>query len=371
MYPHLVQLLRSKDVKILGLRFLHSPSWTISPYGCERLTIDGIYIFSDQRLGVWADGIDLDGCKDVRIINSTIETGDDAIVFYSMNWFGPALPCENITISNCRLSSASSALKFCDGNMNSVRNVTVSNCVITGSNRGIAFMVYDGGTVENVVLSDLVILCQRYDWFWWGNGDPIYFTIQRRSESQGKPPAPDEPPAGSIRNVIIRNVIAHGQGSCLISGHRDNWLENISLENVRLFLSTDPAAAYDRSVDAVQFRYARRLKVRDLEIFWDKPELSQWRSALTFQDVDGLELNGFSGGPAKLGADIPAVVFTDVENARVINSAPRQGTEVFLRVQGARSNEIHLVGNQLRNVRAPFQVDAQVRAGVVKETGSF
>ena len=80
--------------------------------------------------------------------------------------------------------------------MNSVRNVTVDNCVITGSNRGIAFMVYDGGYVENVVLSNLIVNTQRFDWFWWGNGDPIYFTIQRRSESQGLPPKPDEPPAG-------------------------------------------------------------------------------------------------------------------------------------------------------------------------------
>ncbi len=78
-------------------------------------------------------------CKDLRISNCTIETGDDAIVFYSMNCFGPALPCENITVTNCRLSSASSAIKFCDGNMNCVRNVTIDNCTITNSNRGIAF----------------------------------------------------------------------------------------------------------------------------------------------------------------------------------------------------------------------------------------
>ena len=62
-----------------------------------------------------------------------------------MNWFGPALPCENITVTNCRLSSASSAIKFCDGNMNAIRNVTIDNCVITDSNRGLAFMDFDGG----------------------------------------------------------------------------------------------------------------------------------------------------------------------------------------------------------------------------------
>ena len=68
--------------------------------------------------------------------------------------------------------------------MNCVRNVTVDNCVITGSNRGIAFMVYDGGYVENVVMSNLVINTHRFDWFWWGDGDPIYFidpAAQRRA----------------------------------------------------------------------------------------------------------------------------------------------------------------------------------------------
>jgi hypothetical protein len=371
MYPHMVLLLRCKDVRIAGLSFLHSPSWTINPYACERLTIDGVYIHTSLKDGVWADGIDPDGCKDVRIANSTVETGDDAIVFYSSNAWGPPLPCENITITNCRLSSASSALKFCDGNMNSVRNVTMDNCVITGSNRGIAFMVYDGGYVENVVLSNLIINTQRFDWFWWGNGDPIYFTIQRRSESQGLPPKPDEPPAGSIRNVIIRNVIAHGKGSCLILGHPNSWLQNVSLENIKLFLSTDPSAAYDRTVNAMQFRYARDLKVRDLEVIWEKPELSQWQSALSFLDVQGLKVENFVGGPAKLQTDIPAVVFDQVEDATICNSKARAGTQVFLKVKGSNSRHVYLVGNELHEVRSPYQVDAEVKEGAVKQVGDY
>jgi hypothetical protein len=370
VYPHLVQLLRSKDIKISGLSFLHSPSWTINPYGCERLTIDGIYIYSDQKYGVWADGIDPDGCKDVIIANSTIVTGDDAIVFYSMNWYGPALPCENITITNCRLSSASSAIKFCDGNMNCVRNVTVNNCVISGSNRGIAFMVYDGGYVDNVVLSNLVVICQRYDWYWWGNGDPIYFVIKRRSESLGQPIKHDEPPAGSIRNVIIRNVIAHGKGSCLISGHPDSWLERVSLENVKLFLSTDPSAAYDRSVHAMQFRYARDLKLRDVEVVWEKPESGKWQTALYLQDIIGLKIEGFVGAPAKSQSTAPALVFDQIQHASVSNSQTRPGTQLFLKVTGAKSQNIHLLGNELYGGRA-YQVDPEVKKGAVKEVSSF
>ncbi|PYV33014.1 MAG: hypothetical protein DMG22_11460 [Acidobacteria bacterium] len=369
VYPHLVMLLRSKDVRISGLSFLDSPSWTIYPYACERLTITGVYIHSSQKMGVWADGIDPDGCKDVIISNSVIETGDDAIVFYSSNISGPALPCENITITNCRLSSSSSALKFCDGNMNAIRNVTVDNSVITGSNRGIAFMVYDGGTVTDVVLSNLIVNCDRFDWFWWGNGDPIYFTIQRRSESQGLPPKPGEPPAGSIRNVLIRNVIAHGKGSCLIMGHPTSPLENVRLENIQLFLSTDRSAAYDRSVHAMYFRYARDLKVKDLEVIWLEPESSKWQSAVYFQDVQRLLLNDFAGAPAK--ADFPAIVLDQVEGATITNSLAKTGTRVFLSVSGSKSRAIDLVGNDLHEARTPYRLDPHLKPGTVKATGNF
>jgi len=371
-YPHLIQIIRCEDLKITGLWFLHSPSWSINLWGCERVTIDGIYVHTSQKYGVWADGIDPDGCKDLIIANSVIETGDDAVVFYSTNTFGPARPCENITITNCRLSSASSAIKFCDGNQNSVRNVTIDNCVITGSNRGIAFMVFDGGYVDNVVLSNLVVNCKRYAWYWWGNGDPIYFIIRRRGEIEGKTPGPNDPPAGSIRNVIIRNVIAHGQGSCLITGHPESWLKNVSLENIKFFLSSDSSVAgYDRSVDAMQFRYAKNLKVKDVEVFWEKPASAKWRSALTFQNIAGLRLEGFAGGPAKPGTDVPAVVLNNVTDATILNSFPSPGTELFADIKGSKSQGIYLVGNELHGVRTHFKVEDGATESAVKEANNF
>jgi hypothetical protein len=321
--------------------------------------------------GVWADGIDPDGCKDLRISNCTIETGDDAIVFYSTNSWGPALPCENITITNCRLASASSAVKFCDGNMNCVRNVTVDNCVITGSNRGVAFMVAQGGYVSNVVLSNLVIDTKRYDWFWWGDGDPIHFMIERGSEKLGQPDKPGEPPAGSIRNVIIRNVIAHGQGSCVITGHPTSWLENISLENVRLFISTNPSSLYDKAVNALQFRYARNLKLKDVEVTWEKPEWVNWQSALYFEDVDGLKLQGFAGGPAKPQADIPAVVLDKVNDATILNAAPGPGTQVFVEVKGAKSQKIYITRSALHDVKTPYKLDPEVKPGTVEAVKNY
>jgi hypothetical protein len=371
LYPHLVLLLRCKDVRIAGLSFLHSPSWTINPYACERLVIDGVYIYSSLKEAVWADGIDPDGCRDVRITNSTIETGDDAVVFYSSNIWGPPLPCENITISNCRLSSASSALKFCDGNMNSIRNVTVDNCVISDSNRGIAFMVFDGGYVSDVVLSNLIIACHRFDWFWWGDGDPIHFNIKRRSEVTGQPSQPGEPPAGSIRNVLIRNVIARGKGSCLINGHPESWLEGISLENLKLFLSADLEAPYDKTVHAMKFRWARGLKLKDVEVIWDKPGSEKWESALDFEDVQGLEIEGFAGRQAQPGTATAAVALSRVEDAVVRDSKARPGTGLFLLIKGESSRAIHLLGNDFRQARIPYQLESDVRKEEVWASGNY
>ena len=310
--PRIVLLLRCTDVRITGLKFLRSRSWTINPYACKRLVIDGVYIYSSQKEGVWADGIDPDGCQDVRISNSTIETGDDALVFYSADIWGPALPVENVTVTNCRLSSASSAIKFCDGNSNAIRRVNINNVVITNSNRGIAFMVFDGGIVEDVVLSNITIETRRYDWFWWGDGDPLHFNIKRRSEVDGHA-KPNEAPAGKIRNVIIQNVIAHGAGASVINGHPDSWLEGVRFDNVKLFVSSDPAAAYEHTATALTVRQARGLRMSNVEIDWEKPYASTWTNGLSLDQVKDAILDHVEVHPAP-GSKSQAISMTAVEN---------------------------------------------------------
>ena len=363
-------LLRCRDIRIAGVSFLHSPSWTIHPVACERLVIDGVYIYSSLKEAVWADGIDPDGCRDVRIANSTIETGDDALVFYSMDWFGPARPCENITVTNCRLSSASSALKFCDGNIAGIRNVTVSNCVLTGSNRGIAFMTFDGGPVENVVLSDLVIDCVRHDWFWWGDGEPFHFNIKRRSEVHAGWPQDKDRPAGAIRNVKIQNVIARGAGASVCNGHPDSWLDGVSFENVRLTITHDPRFPYDKAVNALTIKQARNLRLRDLEVVWEKPGYAPWQSALRFEEVEGLVLEGFSGGPAPDAKGTAAVVFDRVAGATVRASRFARGTEIGIALAGAGTKDILFIGNDFRGAREAFVRGRDVDPAAVREVGN-
>jgi Glycosyl hydrolases family 28 len=369
-FGKLVLLLRCKDVRIAGLSFINSPSWTIHPYGCERVVIDGVYIRSSLREGVWADGIDPDGCKDLRISNSTIETGDDAICFYSMNWFGPALPCENIAVTNCRLTSASSAIKFSDGNMNAIRNVTIDNTIITGANRGIAFMDFDGGAVSDVVLSNLTIETVRHDWFWWGDGDPLHFNIKRRSEVHKSVKPGTDAPAGKIRRVLITNVIARGKGSSIVNGHPESWLEDITIDNFKLYISSDPKAPYDKAVHGLTFRHVKNLTLKDVEVSWGEPESAGWQSALSLEEITGLVLDGFVGRQAKIGAAVPAVILREVEDAVIRNARALAGTGTFFHFTGRRTSDITLDRNDLRKARVPYSADADVRKGAIRTVGS-
>jgi len=368
-YGRLVLLLRCTDVRIEGLSFVRSPSWTINPYACRRLVIESVYIHTSLREGVWADGIDPDGCSDVRISNCTIETGDDAIVFYSTPIWGPALPCENITITNCRLSSASSAIKFCDGNNVCVRNVVIDNCVITDSNRGIAFMTFDGGSVSDVVISNCTIDCRRFDWFWWGDGDPLYFMSRRRFAELHPELGREDPPAGAIRNILIKDVIAHGKARCLLRGHPSQWLEGIRFDDVRLFLSADPSADYNKEGSGLTIRYAKDVALRNVEVILENPSTPKWKSPLAFEDAKDVFVEGFRGRLPK-GSREPAISLKNVTGA-IIHNCRVDPAGATLLVVGTGSRDVTLDPGALPEIPeapAPRRPPSRRKPGVRAKT---
>ncbi len=149
-----------------------------------------------------------------------------------------------------------------------------------------------------------------------GDGDPIHFNVKKRGEVHAKWDPKNDRPAGQIRNVRIRNVFARGQGSSVINGHPENWLENITFEGVRIAVSHDPGALYDKAVHALSFDMVRNLRLRDVEVVWEKPESDQWRAAAYFDRVDGLVIDGFTGKAADDGS---AVILDRVSSAEIRN----------------------------------------------------
>ena len=371
-YPHLLWLGRCNNVRITGLSFLHSPSWSFALFACSRVVIDGIYIYTSLKDAVWADGIDIVSCHDISISNSTIATGDDciAIVCGIPEW-GPDYPTENITITNCRFSSASAAIKFTEGNSRLVQHVVISNCAIFDCNRGITLQIATGGTVRDVVFSNITMDLHRFDWFWAGDGNAFNIEIHRTSEWNKEPPKPGEPGPGLIKDVIFHDIIVHCQGTSEIAGHPERPLEGITFANIKFFISSDPKSPYDTATSAMIFRRAKNLKLRNIEVYWDKPTYDKWESALVVEDVDGLQLSGFSGNAAWPDQNIPAVSLKNVRNANVDDSVAPADTNVFLKIGGASTQDVHLLGNDFHQAKVPYLLDPDVKPASVTALDNF
>ena len=354
----MIVLVNCKDVQIKGISLLNSPIWNIHPRRCERLLIDGVYIYSSLIDGVNSDGIDPDCCKDVRISNCIIETGDDCISLKSdARRGGESGPCENIMITNCRFTSASAAVKIGDEIFSPIRHVLIDNCVIRNSHRGFAFMILDGGEVSDVIISNLTIECSRHDWFWWGQGDPFYFMIGKRNENSG---------LGKFKNILIKNVIARAKGSSIISGHPDSPLEGITLDNVKIFMSIDPNNYFQEAVNGIECQNADDLTLRDIEIVWDKPASKKWRSALYLKDIGNLTLDGFVGRQAYTDANEPAVVLDQVDGANIRNCKAMPGTGEFLHFSGDKTKDILLFGNDFSKAKVQYGQGQEVNKNAIR-----
>ena len=372
VYPHLLWLGRSKNVSITGLSFLRSPSWTFAFFACSRVVIDRIYIYTSLKEAVWADGIDIVSSNDISISDSTIVTGDACIVFVcGIPEWGPAYPCEDITVTNSRLSSASAAIKFSEGNSNLIRHILVNNCAIFDTNRGLTLQIATGGTIRDVVISNLTMDLHRFDWFWAGDGNAFNFEIKRTSEWNGEPRKPSEPGPGLIRDVIIHDVIVHCQGTSQIEGHPERPLEGVTFANIKFYISSDPAAPYDTATHALIFRRAKNLKLRNIEVNWEKPTFDKWQAALLVENVDGLELDGFTGNSAWPERGIPAVILSHAQNATVRNAQAPPGTNVFLKIVGTNAHDIHLVGNDFHEAKIPYTLDSEVNPENVTALDNF
>ena len=285
--PGIINFTGCTDVSIRDVQVVESAFWSVHLQDCERVNVDGLYIASDRHNGVNADGLDIDACHYVTVSNCRIDTGDDALCLKTTR-SAKASPCKAITVTNCILTSSSAALKIGTESHADVEDITVSNCVISGANRGLNMIVRDGGTVRNVLFSNLVIRTERKETFWWGNGDPLWFTIQRRD---------GHPTGGGIENVVIDNVIAYGQSGIRMEGF-SNRLKNVRLSRVQLFM--EPETAVDkRSHNAFLFDGIDGLSLTDCSVHWNErhPEPT-WESAYLFRRIDGLKLEDVEGTKA-------------------------------------------------------------------------
>ena len=223
-----------ENVVVRDLNLLNSTDLTLYLLGCENVRVSGLNIVGH------IDGISPDCCKDVVISDCIVKTGDDGIVLKSSYSLLKHKFCENVTITNCVVSSRCSAIKLGTESNCGYRNITISNCVVENTRlSGLALEIADGGIMENITVTNITMR---------NVGTPFFIVLCNR----GRGPKFTE--NGIVRNIYINNFVATGPFepweacihdyynqytlqnpepiTCSITGHKNQKVENVVLSNV-------------------------------------------------------------------------------------------------------------------------------------------
>lgn len=229
--PNLVRLIECKEINLEGVTFENGAMWTIHLLACENVHCSNVKIYS--RCNRNNDGIDIDSCENVAVSDCHIVSGDDSIVLKSTS----PKPCKNITIINCILSSLCNALKMGTESNGGFQNISISNCVIYDTRiSGVTIQTVDGGETENIIVNNITMR---------NVNNPIFVRLGNRARPCC--PGQETPKVGTMRKILISNIIATGSDDvgCGISGIPENFIEEISLQNINLSLK----GGITRSID--------------------------------------------------------------------------------------------------------------------------
>jgi hypothetical protein len=296
--PSLLVLRDSRDLRLTGITVRRSPFWSVHFANCEDVVVERVRIESSLEAGVNADGLDIDGCRRVRVRGCTIATGDDAVCLKSTRGEAGGAACEDVTVEDCVLTSTSCALKIGTETYGDFRRIVFRDCEIRDSNRGLGIFVRDGATVSDVTFSRIRIECNRKHYPWWGDGDPLRFVVLKRK--------PDSK-IGRIEKVRVEDVTARGQGTSLIAGLGPETVSGVSLVRTRLTMEAE-GKPDKRATDGLIVRDAAQVSLEDVDIRWDTARGTEpkWRSGLRVERADDLRLEQVRIDAAP-GAGAPAV----------------------------------------------------------------
>lgn len=283
--PAMINFIECKNVLLEGVLFENSPSWNIHPLMCTNVIIDHITV-RNPSYAQNGDGIDVESSKNVLILNSSFDVGDDAICIKSgkdEEGRRRARPAENILVDNCKVFKGHGGFVVGSEMSGGVRNISVSNCQFLGTDVGLRFKSNRGrgGLVENIYIHDIYMFDIATDSFLFD----LYYGGKSASESLDdrdtsavevkKTPVTKETP--SFRNIYVTNIVSrNARRAMFFNGLPEMNISNINVENA--IISARYGAVICES-DGIKFKNVHIMQ--------------QTGAALTLQNVKNFELKGF------------------------------------------------------------------------------
>lgn len=354
--PFLLRVVRCEGVEVTGVHLNYAAAWTSHYFQCKKVRINKVKIVSH---GVaHNDGMDIDGCQDVRISNCDIESGDDALCFKTTS---SKMACSNIVVTGMRLKSGHGAIKMGTESMAPFENISISDCYIYNTNNGgIKLLTVDGAHLRNVQISNITMVEVK---------TPILLRLGSRLNVFRKGQDTQQP-TGTFENVVIRNVKAQASANAqlkppsgiLITGVPGHYITNVTLENIEIKLAGGGKTEHSRqavpeAIDkypevktfgplvpayGIWARHVKGLKLLNVSFTLDSNDV---RPAFVCEDGKDITLSGCKI-PATTGAQA-IVRLENVSGATISNNEVKGTADVFVRLENTSAKAVKFEKNKI------------------------
>lgn len=220
--PMMLRFLNCSKIRLDGLYLINPAAWCSAWLYCNDIAVSNISIHS--RVNGNGDGLDFDGCQDVRVTNSNFDTSDDCICLQTSN---PDKPCQNVVVSNCTFTSKWAGVRIGLLSQSTISNVAISNCTFRDiQDSGLKIQQNEGGKMHNMVFSNLVMTSVPR---------PIFMTFcqQRAGDDTPEELAPLQSMGGFMfNNIMVDNSMCDTNSLFVLSALEGHYIENVAIRNV-------------------------------------------------------------------------------------------------------------------------------------------
>ena len=261
--PVLIGIRNCENVLLEDCLFQNSPCWNIHPLMCKNVIINNITV-RNPWYSQNGDGLDVDSCENVLVINSSFDVGDDAICIKSgkdEDGRRRARPCRNLIVDNCIVFHGHGGFVVGSEMSGGVENIKVSNCRFLGTDVGLRFKSCRGrgGVVKNIYIEDIVMMNIPTE--------PLLFDLHYGGKSAVEAAAEGASPfdveyvevdetTPQFRDIYIKDVVCSGAARAMyFNGIPEKNIENIVVEDCEIV-----------SIKGADLRYSNGVQLKNVNI---------------------------------------------------------------------------------------------------------
>ena len=305
--PKMIRLINCSHIRVRDITLQWPASWTSEWRYSDDLAFDHITISSRGISN--GDGLDFDGCTNVRVTNSKFDNGDDCLCLQTSL---TDKPCKNIFIEGCSFSGRWAGIRVGLLSRGNFEDVVMTNCVFNNHNdSGLKIQMNEGGEMKNMLFTHLAMtnvprplfltFCQKNAWV-DARGDQL-------------------PPMKSVRDLRFEDITVNDEGGSknsgfVVVGMPGHPVENLSFKNIHAIFPGGGTAA-DATNEVAE------LTPENLGNRW--PEIGFSRKTIPAHGLFAHHAKGIIlenvHFETKIPDERPAIAFDDVSDVKTNNAA--------------------------------------------------